>query len=97
MDDKLQRRKDKQPLEYPSAGSTFKRPEGYFAGALIEESGLKGYTVGGAQVSEKHAGFVINKNKATSTDVITLIKDVQRIVFENSGIMLETEVKIIGN
>lgn len=97
MDDKLQRRKDKQPLEYPSAGSTFKRPEGYFAGALIEESGLKGYTVGGAQVSEKHAGFVINKNNATATDVITLIKDVQRIVFEKHGVMLETEVKIIGN
>ncbi|MBR5246810.1 MAG: UDP-N-acetylmuramate dehydrogenase [Clostridia bacterium] len=97
MDDKLQRRKDKQPLEYPSAGSTFKRPEGYFAGALIEESGLKGYTVGGAQVSEKHAGFVINKNNATATDIITLIKDVQKIVFENSGIMLETEVKIIGD
>ena len=96
MDDKLQRRKDKQPLEYPSAGSTFKRPEGYFAGALIEESGLKGYTVGGAQVSEKHAGFVINKNKATATEVITLIKDVQRIVFEKHGVMLETEVKIIG-
>ena len=96
MDDKLQRRKDKQPLEYPSAGSTFKRPEGYFAGALIEESGLKGYTVGGAQVSEKHAGFVINKNKATATDVITLIKDVQKIVFEKHGVMLETEVKIIG-
>lgn len=96
MDDKLQRRKDKQPLEYPSAGSTFKRPEGYFAGSLIEESGLKGYTVGGAQVSEKHAGFVINKNKATATDVITLIKDVQKIVFEKHGVMLETEVKIIG-
>lgn len=96
MDDKLQRRKDKQPLEYPSAGSTFKRPEGYFAGALIEECGLKGYTVGGAQVSEKHAGFVINKNKATATDVITLIKDVQKIVFEKHGVMLETEVKIIG-
>ena len=96
MDDKLQRRKDKQPLEYPSAGSTFKRPEGYFAGALIEESGLKGYTVGGAQVSEKHAGFVINKNKATATDVIALIKDVQKIVFEKHGVMLETEVKIIG-
>ena len=96
MDDKLQRRKDKQPLEYPSAGSTFKRPEGYFAGALIEESGLKGYTVGGAQVSEKHAGFVINKNKATATDVITLIKDVLKIVFEKHGVMLETEVKIIG-
>lgn len=96
MDDKLQRRKDKQPLEYPSAGSTFKRPEGCFAGSLIEESGLKGYTVGGAQVSEKHAGFVINKNKATATDVITLIKDVQKIVFEKHGVMLETEVKIIG-
>lgn len=97
MDDKLQRRKDKQPLEYPSAGSTFKRPEGYFAGALIQEAGLKGYTVGGAQVSEKHAGFVINKNNATATDVITLIKDVQKIVFEKHGVMLETEVKIIGN
>ncbi len=97
MDDKLQRRKDKQPLEYPSAGSTFKRPEGYFAGALIENSGLKGYTVGGAQVSEKHAGFVINKGGATSTDVITLIQDVQRIVKENFGVILETEVKIIGD
>lgn len=96
MDDKLQRRKDKQPLEYPSAGSTFKRPEGYFAGALIEDCGLKGYTVGGAQVSEKHAGFVINKGGATSTDVITLIKDVQRIVKEKHGVMLETEVKIVG-
>ncbi len=96
MDDKLQRRKDKQPLEYPSAGSTFKRPEGYFAGALIEDCGLKGYTVGGAQVSEKHAGFVINKGGATSTDVITLIKDVQKIVHEKHGVMLEPEVKIVG-
>lgn len=96
MDDKLQRRKDKQPLEYPSAGSTFKRPEGYFAGALIEDCGLKGYTVGGAQVSEKHAGFVINKNNATTTDVINLIKDVQKIVYEKHGVKLETEVKIIG-
>ena len=96
MDDKLGRRKDKQPLEYPSAGSTFKRPAGYFAGALIEDCGLKGYTVGGAQVSEKHAGFVINKGGATSTDVITLIKDVQKIVFEKHGVMLETEVKIVG-
>ncbi len=96
MDDKLQRRKDKQPLEYPSAGSTFKRPEGYFAGALIEDCGLKGYTVGGAQVSEKHAGFVINKGGASATDVITLIKDVQKIVFEKHNVMLETEVKIIG-
>lgn len=96
MDDKLQKRKEKQPLEYGSAGSTFKRPTGYFAGALIEESGLKGYTVGGAQVSEKHAGFVINKNNATATDVINLIRDVQKIVFEKHGVMLETEVKIIG-
>lgn len=96
MDDKLQRRKDKQPLEYPSAGSTFKRPEGYFAGALIEDCGLKGYTVGGAQVSEKHAGFVINKDNATSTDVLNLIKDVQKIVYEKHGVKLETEVKIIG-
>ncbi len=96
MDDKLKRRKDKQPLEYPSAGSTFKRPEGYFAGALIQDCGLKGYTVGGAQVSEKHAGFVINKGGASSTDVITLIKDVQRIVQEKHGVMLETEVKIVG-
>lgn len=96
MDDKLQRRKDKQPLEYPSAGSTFKRPVGYFAGALIEDCSLKGYTVGGARVSEKHAGFVINKGGATSTDVITLIKDVQRIVYEKHGVMLEPEVKIVG-
>ena len=96
MDDKLGRRKDKQPLEYPSAGSTFKRPEGYFAGALIEDCGLKGYTVGGAQVSEKHAGFVINKGGATSTDVINLIKDVQRIVYDKHKVILETEVKIIG-
>lgn len=96
MDDKLRRRKEKQPLEYGSAGSTFKRPAGYFAGALIEQSGLKGYTVGGAQVSEKHAGFVINKNGATATDVITLIRDVQDKVYEKFGVKLETEVKIIG-
>ena len=96
MGDKLQRRKDKQPLEYPSAGSTFKRPEGYFAGALIEDCGLKGYSVGGAQVSEKHAGFVINKDNATTTDVLNLVKDVQRIVYNKHGVKLETEVKIIG-
>lgn len=96
MDTNLRKRKEKQPLEYGSAGSTFKRPEGYFAGALIEQSGLKGYTVGGAQVSEKHAGFVINKNGATATDVITLIRDVQNIVYEKFGVKLETEVKIIG-
>lgn len=96
MDANLQKRKDKQPLEYGSAGSTFKRPTGYFAGALIEQSGLKGYTVGGAQVSEKHAGFIINKDNATATDVIKLIKDVQRFVYDKHGVMLETEVKIIG-
>lgn len=96
MDLNLRKRKEKQPLEFGSAGSTFKRPEGYFAGALIEQSGLKGYTVGGAQVSEKHAGFVINKNGATATDVITLIRDVQNKVYEKFGVKLETEVKIIG-
>lgn len=96
MDDKLRRRKEKQPLEFPSAGSTFKRPEGYFAGTLIEQSGLKGYTVGGAQVSEKHAGFVINKGGATAADVITLIGDVQNKVYEKFGVKLQTEVKIIG-
>lgn len=96
MDLNLRKRKEKQPLEFGSAGSTFKRPEGYFAGALIEQSGLKGYTVGGAQVSEKHAGFVINKNGATATDVITLIRDVQKKVYEKFGVKLETEVKIIG-
>lgn len=96
MDLNLQKRKDKQPLEFGSAGSTFKRPEGYFAGALIEDCGLKGYSVGGAQVSEKHAGFVINKDKATATDVIKLIKEVQNKVYKKHGVMLETEVKIIG-
>ena len=96
MDDLLSRRRSKQPLEYPSAGSTFKRPQGYFAGALIESSGLKGKQIGGAQVSEKHAGFVINKNKATATDIINLIKFIQDTVFENYGVHLETEVKIIG-
>lgn len=96
MNDKLRRRKEKQPLEFPSAGSTFKRPEGYFAGALIEDCGLKGYTIGGAQVSEKHAGFVINRGTATSTDILNLIKHIQNRVFEKHGVKLETEVKIIG-
>ena len=94
MDDFLSRRKDKQPLEYPSAGSTFKRPEGYFAGALIQESGLKGYSIGGAQVSEKHAGFVINKGNATAKDVTELIEFIKNKVKEDSGIELEPEVKI---
>lgn len=90
------RRKDKQPLNYPSAGSTFKRPEGYFAGKLIEDAGLKGLSVGGAMVSEKHAGFIINYNNATANDVITLIKKVQEKINEKYGIVLEREVKIIG-
>lgn len=85
----------KQPLEYPSAGSTFKRPEGYFAGKLIQDSGLRGYRVGGACVSEKHCGFVINYDHATSADIKQLIADVQDKVYEQFGVRLETEVKII--
>lgn len=96
MNELLGKRKDKQPIEYPSAGSTFKRPEGYFAGALIEASGLKGKQIGGAQVSEKHAGFIINKDKATATDILNLIKFVQDTVYKDHGVNLETEVKIIG-
>ena len=95
MQELLQRRKDKQPLEYPSAGSTFKRPEGYFAGALIEGCGLKGYSVGGAQVSEKHAGFVINKGDASAKDVLDLIKYIQDKVLSEKGVMLEPEVRLI--
>ena len=95
MDDLMNRRREKQPLEYPSAGSTFKRPEGYFAGALIEQSGLKGASIGGAQVSEKHAGFVINKGGATSSDLLMLIEKVQKDVFDHAGVMLECEVRIM--
>jgi len=90
------KRREKQPLEYPSAGSTFKRPEGYFAGKLIEEAGLKGYSVGDACVSEKHCGFVINKGRATSSDIIKLIRDVSDRVYRNSGVRLEPEVRMIG-
>ncbi len=90
------RRREKQPLEYPSAGSTFKRPVGYFAGKLIQDAGLAGYTVGGAQVSQKHCGFVINKDQATAKDIDTLIKDVQRKVKASSGVMLEPEVIRLG-
>ena len=89
-------RSSKQPLSYPSAGSTFKRPEGYFAGKLIMDSGLRGYQVGGAQVSEKHCGFVINTGNATAKDVTTLMADVQRIVMEKFGVKLEPEVKFLG-
>lgn len=91
------KRKEKQPLEYPSAGSTFKRPEGYFAGKLIEDAGLRGYTVGGAQVSEKHCGFVINKDNASSSDIYRLICEVQEKVYENSGVKLEPEVIMLGD
>ena len=95
MDELMVRRKTTQPLEYPSAGSTFKRPVGNFAGSLIEKTGLKGMTVGGAQVSEKHAGFLINVGGATCADVLALIEQVQEKVYEASGVRLEPEVKII--
>lgn len=96
MDDLLRRRKEKQPLEYPSAGSTFKRPTGHFAGALIEKSGLKGTSVGGAEVSEKHAGFIINKGSATCRDVLSLISKVKEEVFLKESVVLEPEVKTVG-
>lgn len=96
MDDYMGRRKDKQPVEYPSAGSVFKRPEGYFAGALIQEANLKGKQIGGAQVSEKHAGFIINKGGATCKDVTDLIEFIQNSVKNNSGVDLECEIKPVG-
>ena len=96
MDDLRTRRTTKQPLEYPSAGSTFKRPEGYFAGKLIQDSGLAGYQVGGAQVSEKHCGFVINKEHATAADIDSLMKQVSAIVKDKFGVTLEPEVKKLG-
>lgn len=96
MDDFKSRRIEKQPLEYPSAGSTFRRPEGYFAGKLIQDAGLRGYTVGGAQVSEKHCGFVINKDNATAQDVLKLIEDVKQKVYEEFHVELEPEVKMMG-
>ena len=90
------RRRDKQPLNYPSAGSTFKRPEGHFAGALIEQAGLKGRRVGGAQVSEKHAGFIVNTGGATASDILALIGIVQDAVEARFGVRLETEVRVLG-
>ncbi|MDT8716093.1 UDP-N-acetylmuramate dehydrogenase [Clostridium sp. 19966] len=96
IDDFQNRRSNKQPLEYPSAGSTFKRPEGYYTGKLIEDCNLKGYCVGGAQVSEKHSGFIINKKNATAMDILRLIEHVQKIVHECYGVELKTEVRIIG-
>lgn len=97
MDDLRAKRTTKQPLEYASAGSTFKRPEGYFAGKLIEDAGLRGFTIGGAQVSEKHCGFVINKGDATASDIWSLMNQVSRIVREKFGVELEPEVKRLGD
>ena len=96
MQDYAGRRREKQPLEYPSAGSTFKRPAGYFAGKLIDEAGLRGFGVGGAQVSEKHCGFVINRGGATAADIVELCRQVKERVFQNSGVELELEVKLLG-
>lgn len=96
MDELKEQRVTKQPLEFPSAGSTFKRPEGYFAGKLIQDAGLAGYTVGGAQVSPKHCGFVVNVGKATASDVYQLICDVKRIILEKDQVELEPEVKMLG-
>ena len=95
MEELGRRRREKQPLEYPSAGSTFKRPEGHFAGALIEQCGLKGVRTGGAQVSEKHAGFVINAGGASCADVLALIAHIQETVYRQTGVRLEPEVKIV--
>ncbi len=96
MDDYITRRKTKQPVEYPSAGSVFLRPEGHFAGALVEQCGFKGYTIGGAQVSEKHAGFIINKGDATSGDVKTLVNEIKNKVFHETGVTLQCEIKFVG-
>ena len=95
MEELAAKRKEKQPLEYPSAGSMFKRPEGYFAAALIDQCGLKGFSVGGAQVSEKHAGFVINRGGATCADVLALVEEVRRRVKSATGVELEMEVKVL--
>lgn len=96
MADFTERRTTKQPISMPSAGSVFKRPEGYFAGTLIENAGLKGYSIGGAEVSEKHAGFIVNKGDATAEDVISLIEYIKQTVYEKYNVMLEPEVKITG-
>lgn len=96
MDDLMEKRRDKQPLEYPSAGSIFKRPENNFAGALIEKCGLKGFHIGGACVSEKHAGFIINTGNATTFDILALVNHIQKTVFEKTNVKLETEIKVLG-
>ena len=96
MNDLAERRRSKQPLDRPSAGSTFKRPEGYFAGTLIQDTGLKGYRIGGAEVSEKHAGFIVNAGGATAKDVHELIEYVKSEVEKKYGVELEPEVKFVG-
>ena len=96
MEELAGKRKQKQPLEYPSAGSTFKRPEGYIAGKLIEDAGLRGYQVGGEQISEKHCGFVINRDNATAQDIYQLTEDVKRIVKEQFGVEMEREIALLG-
>ena len=96
MDDLKEKRVSKQPLDRPSAGSTFKRPEGHFAGKLIMDAGLRGFQIGGAQVSEKHCGFVVNAGGATAEDVLNLVKAVQKKVQDEFGILLETEIKFLG-
>ena len=96
IDDLTARRRDKQPLEMPSAGSVFKRPEGYFAGKLIEDCGLRGYSIGDAQVSEKHCGFIVNKGNATAKDILDLIRHIQKTVKDKFSVDLQTEVRIVG-
>lgn len=96
MEEYISTRKEKQPLEYPSAGSTFKRGKDFITSKLIDEAGLKGYTIGGAQISEKHAGFIINKNNATSKDILDLIEYTKKKVFEKFGVHIEEEIEIIG-
>ena len=97
MNELAQKRREKQPLEYPSAGSTFKRPEGNFAGKLIMDCGLRGYQIGGAQVAEKHCGFVINKDQATAKDVSDLMKHIQKVVQKETGVLLEKEIIFLGD
>lgn len=96
MDELMERRRSKQPLEWPSAGSVFKRPRGHFAAALIDQCGLKGLTVGGAQISEKHAGFIVNRGGATCADILELMEQVQKRVLDQTGVKLEPEVKLLG-
>ncbi len=96
MNTNMKLRREKQPLEFPNSGSVFRRPEGYFVGKLISDAGLRGYTIGGAQVSQKHTGFIINKDKATCSDVVNLIHYIQEVVYNKFNVKLQTEVEILG-